>query len=1112
MRLAQLLAALSKKGVTLHCDGEKLALDGNIGKLSANEIELLKSYKDEILSSNRGDSNIFDVESMPRETTYRAPISSHQKSMLLLESLTEQPYYNLPVAFKVSGAIDRARLQVAFATLIANNDILRTVYSNIDQQQYIQPIADFDLPCTQLGDEASLRSALHHEANYRFSLTDEWPIKAHLFELNNYCVLSINIHHIAADGVSAKIILETLSKAYGQGVDESIIEKPEAQYADFSAWQHTYLSSEHGEKARTYWQQLLNNVPSSHNFPTQFSRPGMMTVEGERWKQVVGETVSNRIKALAQEQGVSSFSMMQSLFACFLSRMSGSQDVIFGSVYANRGSDSVKQTVGMFANTIPFRFEFSHGDGLYDAIAQCRKLVENAKQYQYVPFEQIVELADVERQANHLPLIQIMLVAQDNALEQFELESCQVELLNNDQNVSKFDFSIHLYTKGSQFEFIWEYSTDLFSNAFIRKIAGYFEHFIDAIVTRPQDAFSAINLASNTASNSLMQDVFPDFNALPTLILNQALDKPDDIALTQGLKSLSYAQLAEETTRVASALIENKYAPSGRVGVYMDKSIDMVIAMLAIMRAGYVYVPLDPSYPTARIEQICCNAQLQCIVTGDLLFPTSKVSQNTDVISIEALRSENVVHEFPELIDSDIAYVLYTSGSTGTPKGVAVSHGSIFYSIQANKAIFEFSSFDTIPTVGSQAFGVSLLEILVPLLSGGTVEVITRDDVSLIPTFVAKTQNVTVLHAVPSLMGLWVDEVQRLGGACYPALRLLLVGGEPVSEALLKKIHAWRPDVEVRVLYGMTESSVVSSSYNPKHAASQSYCIGQPHPNVNYYVMNEYDALQPSGLSGELWVSGLSLATEYVDNAVQTNKHFVFEDSLGQRVYKTGDRVKRNLDGYFEFLGRLDNQISLRGVRIELGDIESCVNELRLVSRSVVHPQQINEDETVLVLYYTLRDDHDEARALIDIKAHLSEQLPAAMRPTLFCYLESLPLNANGKIDRKSLPIPCLESEYVAPNTTTEEALQRLWGELFEDPMISVEGNFFELGGHSLLASRLIAKANELFQIELQISAFFAAPTIRLCAEKVDLELDKNRLHLLKTNAVEHCDGEELIF
>ncbi|MEI5640046.1 MULTISPECIES: non-ribosomal peptide synthetase [unclassified Pseudoalteromonas] len=1112
MSLSELFDSLANKGIGLSCHNGQLVLEGSVSELSESEVTLLKHHKQEILALNGARNSVFNIEVIERGEAYTAPMSSHQNSMYLLESLAQQPYYNLPVAYKITGELDVNKLEQAFVSLIAQHHVLRTVYSESNNLQQVQDMTDFELPYTQLQDELALAEALRAEANYRFNLATEWPIRAHVFQLPDYSVLSINVHHIAADGFSAKVILQTLSNAYAYMNGEQLPSVVKAQYADFCDWQRQYLSSELGQQGITYWQQLLQGAPSCHNFPLQYSRPAVMTVVGKRRKQLLDPTLSAAIKAEAKRYGVSSFSMLQSLFACFLSRMSDSKDIVFGSVYANRSCENVGHTVGMFANTLPFRFQFSNNDDLDAVVSQCQELVQNAKQYQYVPFDRIVECAGVENQSNHLPLVQIMLVAQDNALEQFELENCRVEFLENDQDVSKFDFSIHVFTKEEQLAFVWEYNTDLFSSEWISRLGEYFELFITKLIAEPTLPFLKADFTVTKAVEEVAKSNFDKFKNLPALVSEQASTAKNKVAIRQGERSLTYGELDDQVARVAGSLINLDYAAGSRIAVCMEKSIDMIVAMLGIMRAGFTYVPIDPSYPEARISQICKSADLSCIITEDGEFTAETEYWQQEVVTLSQLKPGEKPAVMPAIALSDIAYVLYTSGSTGIPKGVAVSHESIFYSIIANREVFEFSSDDVMPTIGSQAFGVSLLEIFVPLVSGGTVEIVTRNDVNLLPTLIENTQSASVLHAVPSLMSSWIDEVQHLDETCYANLRLLLVGGEPVPEALLKKLRAWRDNVEIRVLYGMTESSVVSSSYDAKAVQLSSYCIGQPHPNVNYYIMNQHGALQPDGVSGELCVAGLSLASGYTNNEEQTKSHFIYEQKLQQRIYRTGDRAKRNLDGYYEFYGRLDNQISLRGVRIELGDIECCTNAIDMVTQCVVHPQVIKGSETLLVLYFSIQEGAEEGEVIKLIKEQLAKQLPETMRPTLFYCMDSFPLNANGKVDRKALPIPQLTMSYVEPETATEKALQALWSELFDTPSVSVEGNFFELGGHSLLASKLVARANALFSIELSIASFMTTPTIRLCAKQIDLELEKQKLQQLNATVTEHTNNQELVF
>jgi amino acid adenylation domain-containing protein len=581
---------------------------------------------------------------------------------------------------------------------------------------------------------------------------------------------------------------------------------------------------------------------------------------------------------------------------------------------------------------------------------------------------------------------------------------------------------------------------------------------------------------------------FPTPVCVHELIARQVRAVPRRIAVRDAHGDLSYAELDRQAEVLAAHLRSHHVAGRElRVAVCTERSALLVVALYATLKAGAVYVPLDAAYPAARLEFMLADSGVNLVLAHGVSPPETTLP----VLDLaQLLRASAVAGAPPSPSAQDPAtpaYVIYTSGSTGRPKGVLVSHQSLFYSLLANKDVMGFAPADNMPCLGSQAFGVSLLEILVPLASGASVRMLARDVVRDLDALIASTQDATVLHAVPSLMAKWLERVAGSPVPLYPKLRLLLVGGESVPDDLLRAIAGWRADVELIELYGMTESAVVCSSYRPEAGFAAHYCIGRPHPTTRFHVFNRDLQRQPPGIPGELHIGGLTLATGYLNQPELTAERFIADPGApGQRLYKTGDRVRVLADGQFEFLGRVDHQVSLRGVRIELGEIEALLATHPQVRKAVAHVMTLASGERTLVAFYTTHVTPADPGVLAEsLREHLSRDLPDYMRPTMFQYLETLPLNPNGKVDRRQLPVPQprVRAAHLAPGTETE--LARLWSELLKAE-VDAESNFFEIGGNSLLATQLVNRAKLHFGIELPVTALFESPTVRQLAVMVE--------------------------
>lgn len=1104
----QLIVALHTRGVAIQADQGELLLTGKTDALQPQDIAALKENKAEILALLSEQENAATVfESKVLADSYEAPVSNLQRNIYFLETLADgQNFYNVPTAFRLTGEVDEVALGQAIAELCQRFHILRTVYQyrGYDLMQVVEPFEQDKVPfeVVEITSE-QLSERLLLEANHDFDLTKAWPIKAVLFKSSEQNILSLNMHHIAIDGYSAKLITTALSDAYrlhhSGGVAELGAEVFNApQYADYAFWHQDYLASDACSKARRHWDNLLKDAPSCHNFPLEFARPSTLSVEGDVIYHDIKGSDFAKIQRAAKAQNTTVFLLLQSLFAGFMARYGDEDDLLISSVYANRNPSVFMNTIGMFANTIPFRYQLDENTDLGHLVESTREQHNQAVKHQQLPFELMLEGLNIERDPSYNPLVQVQFVLQEDALSDFGLDGLEVEVINNRQAVAKFDFSLHVYVNKDSIKLQWEFNTNLFSRERFEGILQHYLQFIDHHVANEFDKVMLFKFADKLNANDVHKGNFNPYISNPELIAQYGQSQPDAIAVREGEKVLSYGELVNRGDKFIAGLQQSGVQFGDRVAVYMEKSIEQVIAMYGVMRGGYTYVPLDPSYPQERLGYIVENAQAKALVHASDFVPAPQIAGNTPLMSFDSLVAADNAAELVSLEESLPAYIIYTSGSTGKPKGVVVPHGSIYYSLQANRKVYNFETKDAMPTVGSQAFGVSLLETFVPLICGGTVVVLTKPDVADIPRLINSTQNVTIMHMVPSLMAQWLDQIENDPGL-YPQLRLLLVGAEPVPPILLERLKVWREDVVVRVLYGMTESSVVSSGYLSHEHDGNGYSVGKPHPNMKFYTMNRYGAPQPVGIPGELYVGGLSLAAGYVGLPKLTAEKFIEHKLLAERLYKTGDRARLMASGHFEFLGRVDHQVSLRGIRIETGEIESLVNKIDDVKKCIAHVVGLDNGESKFVLYYTKYGD--VAKSVIDeqIKAVLFKAVPESMRPSIFVELEEFPHNPNGKVDRKKLPKPTSDSAFVAPSTATEQYLHDIWCQMLELEQVSVLDSFFELGGHSLMATKLVSQINDQYTIALPLKRFFEASNIQDCAKIIDEEVEQLNLGQLVT-------------
>jgi amino acid adenylation domain-containing protein len=1100
MNATSVLTVLFNKGVHVSTQDDELVVDAPRGALEESDIRLIREHRDDIVELLRQ----IQLQREAPEPARRggqpgtAPLSAVQQNVLLMESLAPGlPYGNIPLAFRIEGAVERAALARALGDVVAEHEILRTTYpaGPTGAVQSIRAATDCDVAFEDVSmavdPEAALDAALSRHESRLFDLAKDAPLRALLIRLGEArYVLSLIFHQVAMDGHSCQLFLRYLSDSYRRVVAglPGNVAFTGFQYVDFADWQARYARTSAQSQSMAYWRSALRGAPALHGLPGDFVRPARQAFAGRTHE--LGFTAEDyaRVEQCARDHETSVFTVLQAAFALLVARYSGEEDLLIGTAVANRTRREFFGTLGTLVNTLVFRFDLAGRADFSQLVMHAREVIDAAMSHQQVPFNLIVDEVRPPRSVSHNPLVQLMLVIQEEEQTQLDLDDCVVTPLFRDPGIAKFDLTLHVYKQQGGAALRFEYNTALFREDSVARFARHFVELLRQCTTQPERALATVALTVDAPAAVVAVDTqrYPAPVCVHELIARQARATPRRVAVRDTAGDLDYAGLDRQAEVLAAHLRAHSAAEQPlRVAVCTTRSTRLVVALYATLKAGGVYVPMDPAYPASRIEFMLADSGA-CLVLSDGALP---LTTTLPVLDIDTLLATPPPACGPAAQEpTSPAYVIYTSGSTGRPKGVLVSHRSLFYSLLANKDVMGFAPADVMPCLGSQAFGVSLLEILVPLVSGASVRMLARDVVRDLDAMIEATQDATVLHAVPSLMSRWLERVQAMEGATYPKLRLLLVGGESVPDDLLRAVSRWRPDVELIELYGMTESAVVCASYRPDGNFTAHYCIGRPHPTASFHVLNRDLQAQPPGVPGELHIGGLSLATEYLNQPGLTAERFIADPARpGARLYKTGDRVRLLADGQYEFLGRVDHQVSLRGVRIELGEIEALLASHPAIRKAVAHVMTLASGERTLCAFYTTQvPPADEVALNESLREHLARDLPDYMRPTVFTHLESLPLNPNGKVDRKQLPVPRPRVRAIQPAPGTEQELARIWSELLKQTELGAESNFFDIGGNSLLATQVVNRARRHFGIELPVAAMFESPTIRSLGALID--------------------------
>jgi amino acid adenylation domain-containing protein len=1101
--VALLPAGLVKQKVA----GKKMSdIAKHITELSAEKRQLLERY---LKSAGLSLSSAMIIP-QSRDTS-KFPLSFAQQRLWFLDQLDpDSAVYNLPDSNYFKGPLNLDALERSLNEIVRRHEIMRTTFQTvkgvpvqvISEPQPLQlDVVDLThLPAAERQGEA--QRLANASALKPFDLTRGPLFRLQLLKLaETEHVLLLTMHHIISDGWSLGVWgreLSALYAAYSAGQSSPLGKLP-IQYADFAVWQREWLQGEVLEKQLSYWREQLGGDLPALEFPTDRPRAARQTFRGAVEGLDLSGTTSRRLKEISRESGATLFMTLLAAFDVLLWRYSQQDEILIGTPIANRNRTETENLIGFFVNTLVIRTRLKAELSFRELLEQVRETTLGAFEHQDVPFEKLVEELQPERSLSHMPVFQVMFTLQDGG--EIQMAGLELSWMETDSDVTKFDLSLFASETDAGMHVWFEYNTDLFDEPTIGRLLQHYRMLLEGIVANPEAKLAELPLLSEAERAQLWEwnetkSEYSREQCIQQLVEAQAARRPEALAVVYGAEQLSYGELNRRANQLAHYLRRRGVGAEVRVGVLLERSVELVVALLGILKAGGAYLPLDSSYPVQRLRYMLEDAGVRLVLTerGQAELETASEIVYLDE-SWERLEAQSEAN--PELVTNaeNLAYVIYTSGSTGQPKGVEVTHRAI-NRLVSNTNYVQLGERERVAQVSNSSFDAATFEIWGALVHGGQLVGLTKET-ALSAAELARQiaeQQISVMFLTTALF----NQIAQSEPGAFAPLRYLLFGGEASeAQAVRRVLAAGKPEHLLHV-YGPTENTTFTSWYEVTEVAAgaRTIPIGRAIANTEVWVLDQQGQVAPLGVVGELYIGGEGLARGYLARPALTAEQFVphpYSAELGARLYRTGDLVRLLSDGNIEFLKRMDQQVKVRGFRVELGEIEAVLNQYWAISESVVVDRKDLAGGTRLIAYIVPEEGVEPTAS--EMSAFLREKLPSYMLPSAFVTLQELPLTPNGKVDRRVLPLPGDAAEananFVAPRTALEETLAGIWRETLAVPQVGVESNFFDLGGHSLLATRVVSQIRERCGIELPLRVLFESPTVAALAGYLETQQPK---------------------
>ncbi|HLO86301.1 MAG TPA: amino acid adenylation domain-containing protein [Nostocaceae cyanobacterium] len=1119
--IAEFLSYLCSQDIKLSVENERLRCNAPKDALTPEIKAELAARKAEILAYFSQANQTLKLTAESIQTTAKQgyiPLSFAQQRLWFFSQLEpDSSAYNIPAAIRLRGKLNIAALTKSITEIIQRHEILRTTFTAVDGEalQIIGKGDNFTLSLINLQElpetkkQQEVLNLANLEAQKPFNLLKDSLIRVTLLQLaETDHVLLLTMHHIVSDGWSIGILIKeltTLYTAFSQNRPSPLSQLP-IQYADFAIWQRKWLQGEVLQTQINYWKQHLAGDLPILELPSDFPRPAIQSNNGATHSFQLSKPLTDQLKELSKQEGVTLFMTLLATFKVLLHRYTQQEDIIVGTPIANRNRAEIEGLIGFFVNTLILRTNLSNNPNFRELLQQVREVTLGAYAHQDLPFERLVEELQPGRNLSHNPLFQVMFILQNASTEVINLPELTLETIKTEKNTANFDLTLYLSETDTGLQGGLEYNTDIFDPTRITRMLGHFQVLLEAIITNPEQKLSDLPLLTFSEQSQLLewnntQADYPQNHCIHQLFEAQVEKTPDAVAVVWGNQYLTYQELNQKANQLAHYLQKLGIKPETRVGICIERSLEMLVGVLSILKAGGAYVPLDPAYPVERLNLMLKDAKIPVLITKNQLLKQTLskeikiVDLDLDWPQIAQLSPSNPVNTHLE--PENLAYIIYTSGSTGQSKGVMIQHCSLVNAYFAWETIYKLRETATsYLQMASFSFDVFSGDWIRALCSGGKLVLCPRDFL-LSPEKLyelMQKEKIDCAEFVPVVLRNLINYLdtsqQRL-----EFMRLLICGSDSWSGVEYQRfLQFCSPQTRLINSYGLTESTIDSSYFETTAEdliSDQLLPIGRPFPNTKLYVLDKNLQPVPIGVIGELYISGISLARGYMNRPELTAEKFIphpFSNKSGERLYKTGDLVRYLPNGNIEFLKRIDYQVKIRGFRIEIGEIEAAIHQHPKVRDTVVIVREDVKDDKRLVAYIVTQITDITTS---EIRNFLKTKLPAYMIPSAFVMLEELPLTPNGKINRLALPAPDIiqqqsEEKTFLPLTPVEEILTGIWAEILNIKQINIHDNFFELGGHSLLATRVISQIRKILKVELPLRCLFESPTIAELAKEIE--------------------------
>ncbi|NRB37046.1 MAG: amino acid adenylation domain-containing protein [Pseudomonadales bacterium] len=1135
MNIISLISELAQQDIRLWLDDGNLAYSAPDGAMTPDVIAKLREHKPaiiEFLKQSEQQQTVSFDKAIRGDQNQGYTVSAAQQRLWFLQQLEpENSAYHIHAALSLKGPLDIASLNQACSTIIQRHEILRTHYQQEDGilKQFIQAPEAIVLQA-QACDESELQHKIQQHLHQAFDLSAN-VFRCQLWQTaHEHFALAFTVHHIAADGWSLGLFVNELMALYQSFCEGKTATLPalDYQYIDYAHWQNQAPQQQKQNEQLTYWQETLQGCPNL-DLPLDHARQLLADGKAGLVDFRLNAEQTSGLKQLAQQHGGTLFMSLLSSYAVLLQRYSQQADFAIGTPIAGRSVSQLEPMIGCFLNVLAIRCEIDESQTFSDFLQQQIKQCKNAFDHQDLPFERIVNELVSNRDLSQSPLFQTMLSLQNTPFNTVsKIHGLEISGIESPDITAQFDLKLTAAEDDDELHCRFEFKQALFNHHTIEHMAEHFKRLVDLLLSNTDNAINSLDLfASDELQQRLQlheggdndtQKPLPENQLLHVLFEQQVEKTPNAIAVSDKNQSLSYQQLNNRANQLAQQCIKQGLSAESLVGVCSTRSVHMMTALLAVLKSGCAYVPLDPDFPLERLSFMAEDTAINTLLVDENSFSLGQTlaADKLQLITLnDGLFNDAALTENPNInIRNDALFnVIYTSGSTGTPKGVMVPHSGICNRLLWMQNTYPLTSHDKILQKTPYSFDVSVWELFWPIITGSQ-SYFADAEGHKDPTYlrdIIQSQNITTTHFVPSMLAAFLHtaDIEKCS-----SLRHVFCSGEALQLEHQRRFFERLNNTTLHNLYGPTEASIDVSFYDCQ--ANNDYAsvpIGKAIDNTQLHVLDAQLRPLPAGIAGELYIGGTGLAKGYLNQQELTattfiNNPFVDTGHSSEKLYKTGDLVRLSDDGNILYLGRIDHQVKIRGNRIELGEIENTLIHHPDVREAIVTATTSTDGSKQLIAYVL----SDTELSTSDLQQTINSKLPAYMQPAAFIQLDAWPLTPSGKINRNKLPQPDWQQlnaqAYIAPETETQKQLAQIWAEVLQLERVGIEDNFFHIGGHSLTATQALAKAQELFLVEVPLREIFENPTISHIASLLDEAILQQSV--FSDNATDTEDDEDM--